>query len=182
VPLLLISITNDNNQVDRDNPLYALRYATTVLFIITALQKSAKTFTQQNTIYRIGQYNNNFYFYYHLILTRHIAIFALLVFFFAQFGKVINFCFCSIAVYQQTKTVNCDCEKQLSNAVNTESNSHTPHNSAEHPQLDELFHLANNTAFTIQHTALSSAWPKTGNEALYHVFGKNIFRPPLQVS
>jgi hypothetical protein len=115
-------------------------------------------------------------------LKNQIAIFAFFIFFLAQFGKVLNFCFCTIATYQQTKTLNCDCEKQLSTAIDTESKKQTPQSRPALPQFDELFHLSNAPAFTSRYFILPVTWPKNNSEPLYNAFLQHIFRPPLQVS
>jgi hypothetical protein len=45
-----------------------------------------------------------------------------------------------------------------------------------------LFYFSNPSSFAINYTVCFTAWPKTNSESLYHVFGKNIFHPPLHLS
>jgi hypothetical protein len=87
-----------------------------------------------------------------------------------------------VAAYQQTKTLNCDCEKQLSTAIDTESKKQTPQSQFALPQFDELFYLCNVSAFTAHHFVSIISWSKNNSTQLYNGFPGNIFRPPLQVS
>jgi hypothetical protein len=117
-------------------------------------------------------------------LKKQISLFVFSVFFLAQFGKVINFCFCTMTVYQQTKTLACDCEKQLFAAVKTDNTSknQSPQNIAAPQPPEELFHFSNLSGFTHTHMVCFGVWPATGTETLYNKFGKDIFHPPLPIS
>ena len=118
------------------------------------------------------------------MLKKQFAIFTLVVFFLAQFGRMINFCLCTMSAYQQTKTFTCDCERQLFAAVKTDNNTkdQAPQHISSQQPSEELFHLPNFPSFAIQAGICFTAWPKTGNEQLHYVFGKKVFRPPLHVS
>ncbi|HTE10304.1 MAG TPA: hypothetical protein VK645_05025 [Chitinophagaceae bacterium] len=117
-------------------------------------------------------------------MKKQIAIFSFLVFFLAQFGKVINFCFCKVEAYQQTKNFICDCEKQLYTAVKTDNTAkdQSPQNISSQQSTEELFYFLNLSSFTINHVVCFTAWPKPDSEGLYHIFGKNVFHPPLRIS
>jgi hypothetical protein len=112
-------------------------------------------------------------------LKKTITIFALFIFFLSQFGKVVSFCFCSIASYQQTKTLNCDCEKQLTIAFDTESRKPISQNLQNAPQFDELFQQTIPTySSPANWTQLKISLP-LGTEPLYHTFLPAVFHPPL---
>jgi len=119
-----------------------------------------------------------------ITLKKNIAIAAFLVFFLAQFGRVINFCFCKAAVYQQTKSFVCDCEKMLYTAVKSDHSSkeETPQNISAPQQQEELFHFSFTPGFTVPANLCIAKWPKINSEALCHMFFPSIFHPPLQVS
>ena len=51
-----------------------------------------------------------------------LTITLLSLFFLAQFGKVISFCYCSIESYRVTGTTDCDCEKNLAGSIKHETN------------------------------------------------------------
>ncbi|MEO5684763.1 MAG: hypothetical protein ABIQ88_19130 [Chitinophagaceae bacterium] len=114
-------------------------------------------------------------------MKKQIAIFALGIFFFAQFGKVIDFCFCTMAAFQQTKTFTCDCEKQLYTAVATDhaAKNHNPQNISSVHQWNELFHFSPIAVFTVVYTICITDWPRATSTALYNKFDSNIFHPPL---
>lgn len=112
---------------------------------------------------------------------KQITLFALLVFFLAQFGKVINYCFCTIAAYQQTSSLACDCEKQLFTDIKKETadRHQSPHTYAAHPPAEDLFHLPLFATWAFHQSMADSVWPPGSNESLFHTFGKPVFHPPL---
>jgi|SRR5450432_861728 hypothetical protein len=118
------------------------------------------------------------------MLKKNIAIFTLLIFFLAQFGKDINFCFCKLSAFEQTNTFTCDCERQLFTAIKADNSpkNQTAQNISTQLPSEELFHLPNFSSVSFHHTVFFTSWPKASSEKLYHVFGENIFRPPLQAS
>jgi hypothetical protein len=85
-----------------------------------------------------------------------------------------------MAVYQQTKTFACDCERQLFTAIKTDNTSkdQAPQNISSQLPSEELFHPANFSSLRVNHAIYFTVWPKTGSEELYHIFEKNIFHPP----
>lgn len=115
-------------------------------------------------------------------LKKPIAIFVLLVFFLAQFGKVINYCFCTIAAYQQTSSLGCDCEKQLFTDLKKETqNEHqSPHTYSSQPATEELFHFTQNTLLVFHYHIPGTTWPPSTSDALHHIYGTPVFHPPLQ--
>ena len=107
-----------------------------------------------------------------------LAIFAFLIFFFSHFGKVINFCLCTITVYEKTRTVQCDCEKQLVSATEAEAAKHNHTNTGALPQFDELYHLDNHPGFACAHFSPVIVQAGTHSERLYTGYDKGIFQPP----
>jgi hypothetical protein len=116
------------------------------------------------------------------ILKTPIAIFVLLVFFLAQFGKVINYCFCTIAAYQQTSNLACDCEKQLFTDLKkeTQDKHQSPLTYSSQPATEELFHFTENSNLVFQYAMQIYTWPPCTSDALQHIFGNPVFHPPLQ--
>jgi hypothetical protein len=116
-------------------------------------------------------------------LKKQFTILALLVFFLAQFGKTIKYCFCTMAVYQQTGSTACDCEKQLSADVQKENaGKHTsPHAATAQSGTEELFHLPLQADCIPPPGTTPNWWPPSGAASLYCIFGKAVFHPPLQV-
>jgi len=111
-------------------------------------------------------------------MKKQFAIFAFLIFFFSHFGKVINFCLCSITVYQQTNSFHCDCEKQLVTATAAEEGKHHHSTMATLPQADELFHLDNSAAFTCAQFTPVIIYLHSYTEPLHNGYCNNIFHPP----
>jgi hypothetical protein len=115
-------------------------------------------------------------------MKKQITLFALLVFFLAQFGKVVNYCFCTIAVYQQTGSTACDCEKQLLTDVKKETATKhpSPHAVAAQPASEELFHQPLPAGWILQPVTIANGWPRCGHESLYSTSGNPVFHPPLR--
>lgn len=111
-------------------------------------------------------------------MKRTLAIFAFLIFFFSYFGKVINFCLCTITVYQQTSSFHCDCEKQLVATTAAETGRHNHTNAPGLPHGEELYHLDNSTAFTCIYYTPAIIYTSGHTEPLYNGYYKNIFHPP----
>jgi len=136
------------------------------------------------TLHKEGLSDKKSIFIALITLKKNLAIFAFLIFFLAQFGKMINFCLCKAAVYQQTKSFICDCEKMLYTAVKADNSpkEKLPQNVSSPQQQEELFHLSYTPSFTVPDGFCLTKWPKTNSEAVYHMFLESIFHPPLQVS
>jgi len=118
------------------------------------------------------------------MIKKQIALLALVVFFLSQFGKVINFACCKVAVYQQTNSFVCDCEKLLYTAVKADNTSkeQTPQHIAAHPSAEELFHPSD-IPLTAAHLLLPPAeWPLYKNNKHFFLFENSIFHPPLHAA
>jgi hypothetical protein len=117
------------------------------------------------------------------MLKKQFAIFAFLVFFLAQFGKVINFSLCAMTAYEQTGTLACDCEKQLYIAVKTDNagKNQSPQTVSSQQSSEELFQQVCFSFLSVQPILCFTAWPKTSAESLYNHFGNGVFHPPLQL-
>ncbi|HEY4149782.1 MAG TPA: hypothetical protein VGM41_12675 [Chitinophagaceae bacterium] len=110
------------------------------------------------------------------------AIFAFLIFFFSQFGKVINFCLCSVETYQQTSSFHCDCEKQLVATTDTDANKQPHSNPVQASQAEDLYHLDNSIAFSCTASfAPLVIYLHTHTEPLYNGYYNNIFHPPGKI-
>ncbi|MEO6315322.1 MAG: hypothetical protein ABIU63_18525 [Chitinophagaceae bacterium] len=112
---------------------------------------------------------------------KQIATCCMVIFFLAQFGKVINFCFCTAAAYHESKTLSCDCEKQLYSATGTANTDKTQAigHTAVHQQSDELFHSSQWLDLRPHQSFFYTPRPFPRNEALSLAFGKKVFRPPI---
>ncbi|HSC39801.1 MAG TPA: hypothetical protein VLD19_18075 [Chitinophagaceae bacterium] len=111
-------------------------------------------------------------------MKKQLAISALLIFFFSQFGRVLNYAVCTISVYQHTNTFKCDCEKQLTTATDADTKKQAASHTVSPPQADELYHLSNTTAFHC-HTFIPSVIYMSGNaECLYNGYYTTVFHPP----
>lgn len=106
------------------------------------------------------------------------AILAFLIFFFSQFGKVVNFCICTAATYRQTSTFHCDCEKQLVTATDAETNKQAHSTTFQLPQAEDLYHLDNSAAFNCISFAPAVIYMNGHTEALYHGYYNTVFHPP----
>ena len=112
-----------------------------------------------------------------------IAFIALLLFFLSQFGRVINYSYCKMAVYQQTNSFVCDCEKMLYTAIKTDNTSkeQAPHHISAHPAAEELFHPVLLPAISRHSVLLITRWPIQKSGKHLFIFTRNIFHPPLMV-
>jgi len=117
------------------------------------------------------------------MLKKQIAFIALLLFFLSQFGRMINYSYCKIAVYQQTNTFVCDCEKMLYTAIKTDNTSkeQAPQNISAQASSEELFHPVLLPVITRPYTLLTAHWPLQTTGKRLFIFTRNIFHPPLQV-
>ncbi len=106
------------------------------------------------------------------------AISAFLIFFFSQFGKVINFCLCTVSNYQQTSSFHCDCEKQLVTTTDTDTNKQPHSNPVQLQQSEDLYHLDNSAAFSCTCFTPSVVYLHAHTEALYKGYYTTIFHPP----
>ncbi|MBS1566046.1 MAG: hypothetical protein JST39_16780 [Bacteroidetes bacterium] len=111
-------------------------------------------------------------------MQKTLAISAFLIFFFSQFGKVINFCYCSVAAYQQTSSFRCnECEKQLVKNTEAEQGKH-PHGNALSPSSEELYHLDNHIPFSFTYTRPLIVYSPRYTVSLYNEYNGSIFQPP----
>ena len=114
-------------------------------------------------------------------LKRYIAITVFFIFFLAQFGRVINFCLCSINVYQQTHSFTCDCERQLFSSIKADKHSseQTPQTVYTQFHAEEL-HTGPSDPVLLCHPPLNiSAWPANSVSDLPHVIVDPVFHPPI---
>ncbi len=121
---------------------------------------------------------NILYFYVRIALKKYLAIFAVTIFFLSQFGKVINFCLCTIIYFQQTSTINCDCEKHLSGYTDDEAKNQQPYNSSPLPRFDELFEIKCVAVITPHAYRLSKPFFGHYTDPLYHTYSDAVFHPP----
>ena len=107
-----------------------------------------------------------------------LTITLLSLFFLAQFGKVISFCYCTIENYRLTGTTDCDCEKNLAGTVKHESNK--DHSSAGFQSLhyDELFHQHSSVINTVFPFVINNARFNNADEPLYNAYLSAMLRPP----
>lgn len=108
-----------------------------------------------------------------------LSISFFLVFFFSQFGKVVNFCLCSMATYQQTGTVVCDCEKQLAVHIDTDTKKQTHQHPATLPQADELILIHHIATCNFHYSTPAVIQLHSNSEALYDAYCGDIFHPPI---
>ena len=107
-----------------------------------------------------------------------LTITLLSLFFLAQFGKVISFCYCSIESYRVTGTTDCDCEKNLAGTVKHESNK--DHSSAGLQSLhyDELFQQLSSVTNTVFPIVANNTTFNSSDEPLYNAYLSAMLRPP----
>jgi len=110
-------------------------------------------------------------------MKKTLAITAFLIFFFSQFGKVINFCLCEIIVYKQTSSFFCDCDKRLVSATDAEKRQHN-HPNAVSIQQEELFHRHNSMPFTCTRFTSAIIYISGHTTPLYEGYYTNVFHPP----
>jgi hypothetical protein len=111
-------------------------------------------------------------------MKRGLPILIFGIFFLSQFGKVVNFCLCTINTYQQTGVIACDCEKQLSTAVAKEARQQDHQHNVLPPQADLLFHLNNSVAFNFEYIIEPARRFTHLTEGLYDEWAPCIFHPP----
>src|SRR5438477_4752941 len=111
-------------------------------------------------------------------MKKPLAILAFLIFFFSQFGKVVNFFLCTAATYQQTSSFHCDCEKQLVTGTDAETNEGAHSNAVQPPQAEDLYHLDNSAAFNCMSFTPVLIYLNGHTEALYNGYYNTIFHPP----
>jgi len=107
-----------------------------------------------------------------------LTITLLSLFFLAQFGKVISFCYCSIENYRLTGTTNCDCEKNIAGTIKHETNK--DHTSAGFQNLhyDELFPHRSFTVNIDYHPETGNTSFNNADEPLYNAYLFSMLRPP----
>lgn len=110
-------------------------------------------------------------------MKKQLSIFFLFVFFFSQFGKVVNYCYCTIATYQQTGTIVCDCEKKLA-VTETDTKKQDHQHNAILPHAEELFHLDNSITYSFAYHFQPAKQFCCSHEALYNAWAGSIFHPP----
>jgi hypothetical protein len=118
------------------------------------------------------------------MLKKYIAITVFLVFFLAQFGRIISFGFCTISVYQQTSSFSCDCERQLFSAIKTDKhdNDQAPQSIYTQIPAGEL-HTGPIEPVLLHHPTVQLSTKHAGTgAALLNIFSEPVFHPPLLFS
>jgi len=107
-----------------------------------------------------------------------LTITLLSLFFLAQFGKVISFCYCSIESYRVTGTTDCDCEKNLAGSIKHETNKDHSSTGFQSLHYDELFHhrtFIDNVVYTPESGNISF---NNADEPLYTAYLFAMLKPP----
>ena len=111
-------------------------------------------------------------------MKRILTITLLSLFFLAQFGKVISFCYCSIENYRLTGTTDCDCEKNLAGTIKHETNKEHSSTGFQNLHYDELFHFRSINICVLYPSIISSISFNNSDEALYNAYLSSMLRPP----
>ena len=107
-----------------------------------------------------------------------LTITLLSLFFLAQFGKVISFCYCSIENYRISGTADCDCEKNLVGAIKHETNKDHSPGGFQILHYDELFHQCSAINLLDYHHPIRSIKFCSTDESLYNAYLSSMLRPP----
>ena len=111
-------------------------------------------------------------------MTKILTISLLTLFFLAQFGKVISFCYCSVESYRQTGTIDCDCEKNLAGTVKHEANKDHSAAALQTVHFDELFKQRFFTGNIVHPSAIANSIFNNMDESLYNAYLFTMLRPP----